>query len=108
MTIGPAPMIRTDSMSARFGMSVAPGRPKRLTPPPLGAASEASVGVVHYFAPGRPKRLTPPPLGGGAGNSRSTAPRPRHGPVVESRPSASIASVGVVHYFLSISLTNRS
>jgi len=31
-------------------MPVALGRPKRLTTPPSGAASEASVGVVAYAA----------------------------------------------------------
>src|SRR5437763_10709138 len=45
---------------------------------------------------GRPEEPTAPPSGGVAGNSRSTAPRPRDGPAVQSRPSASIASVGAV------------
>src|SRR5574338_6128 len=41
-------------------------------------------------SPGRPR----PPWGGGTGNSRSTAPRPRNGPAVQSRPSANAVSVG--------------
>src|SRR5262245_2678908 len=45
-------------------MSVAPGRPKPPTAPPLGAASEASVGVVHSSGAGPAQATDCAPLGG--------------------------------------------
>ncbi len=81
-------------------MSGAPGRPKRPTAPPRGAASEASVGAVASGAPGRPKRLTAPPRGAASeasvGAVTSGAPgRPKR-LTAPPRGAASEASVGVV------------
>jgi len=65
-------------------MSIPPGRPKKCSPSPGEDVAQRQEGCLVCIPPGRPKGCSPS-LGGGAGVSRSMAPRLRNGPSVPDR-----------------------
>src|SRR5206468_11337393 len=86
---GPRPPWAADECRRNESRPRAPTRTRRRSP---------LRGAPRRLLASPPQGRLAPPLGGGVGNSRSTASRPRHGPAVQSRPSANIVSVGIVNY----------